>query len=967
MTVHPSPGVGPIPPSLRNQAQGRWSDCQEQANLREVALPPLDPEATEQLLRVWACSDFIAQSCMRHPAMLADLLGSGDLEQDYASGVLLAKTRAALLDTADDAGLMSALRSLRRREMVRIAWRDLEGVATLDQTMAELSELADAVLDIALARLYTWQCAQMGTPTGGDGQPQQMIVLAMGKLGARELNFSSDVDLVFALREDGATLGGRRELTSLEFFTRLGQRLIDVLSRHTADGFVYRVDMRLRPFGASGPLVMSLEAMDTYYQSHGRDWERYALIKARSVAGDVAGGSEFLTQIRPFVYRRYVDYGAVEALREMKDLIAQEVQRKGLQDDVKLGPGGIREIEFIAQAFQLIRGGRERALRGRSLLPVLSYLGESGYLPHYAVRELSDAYRFLRRTEHRIQEYADQQSQALPREDLERERLAFSMGYPGWHDFWEALDSHRRHAQTHFHHTFASPPDERRTSGAGDLRLAWQHPGDTDRVHAALLGAGFTDPAGALECLARLKGTYAIRVMSPRARQRLDQVVPPLLQAAGQSEAPEQTLVRLLALVEAVARRSVYLVLLNEHPEALKQLASLCTASPWIAAYITQHPLLLDELLDPRTLYAPPDAVGLAQELRTKLLGVPVADMEQEMDALRHFKQANVLRVAAADVSGLVPLMRVSDHLTAIGESVLQAAVTLAWRDLADRHGTPRYELDGEPVAAGFGIVAYGKLGGRELGYGSDLDLVFLHDSQGQHQVTDGEKTVENPVFFARLAQRLIHLLTTHTSAGTLYEVDFRLRPSGASGLLVSSLDAFAEYQQRQAWSWEHQALVRARLVVGEADLAQRFAQVRRQVLARPRDAAVLRSDVRDMRERMRAELGTRKAGLFDLKQDRGGIADIEFMVQYGVLLRAFEQPEMLRYTDNVRLLAALGQARLLSQDEASLLADIYRTYRARVHALALQEQKAVVAEGEFRGLREQVTAIWQRLMEQPG
>ncbi len=870
-----------------------------------------------------------------------------------------------LQDITDEPTLLAALRRLRRREMVRIAWRDLAGRAELEETVLDLSMFADAVLDITLSRLHEWQSREMGVPTGAEGREQSMVVIAMGKLGARELNFSSDIDLIFAIPESGVTIGGRRGRTSEEYFIRLGQKLINALNANTADGFVFRMDMRLRPFGGSGPLVMTFDAMESYYQNHGRDWERYAWIKARIVAGDREAGAQLLAILRPFVYRRYLDYGAFDSLREMKALVAREVARKGMDTDIKLGPGGIREIEFIAQTFQLIRGGREPSLRERRLLDVIGHLKDRGYLEEHTATVLSQAYRFLRDTEHRIQEFADRQSQKLPDTPLNKMRLAWSMGYGDWDHFNSTLDHHREQVDGHFTRIFSIPQNGATPAHEHPLSLVWLGSLDQEHALAVLTDAGFENPTVVLTKLEKLRNSFSIRHMRQQGRRRLDRLMPLLLNAVTAADPGERTLELLLELLETVARRSVYLALLAEHPQALSQLITLCGASPWIAKHITRYPLLLDELLDPRTLYAPPDRDGLEDELAGELDKIPAGDEEQELDTLRLFKQTNALRVAAADVSAALPLMLVSDHLTDIAEILLRHTLKIAWRDMISHYGEPRCSIGALDQPAGFAIVAYGKLGGIELGYGSDLDIVFLHGSGGENQLTNGEKSIDNQVFFTRLGRRMVHLLTTHTAAGLLYELDFRLRPSGKSGMLVSSLDAFKEYQLNEAWTWEHQALVRARVVAGDPELGRLFRIVRGAVLTQKRNPAELRNRVREMRQRMRKELGGGGQDQFDLKQDSGGIADIEFMVQYGVLSWAPRHPKIVEYTDNIRLLESFTATGNLPERDTALLMDAYRAYRARVHALALQEQPAIVDAREFREYREKVTAVWNRLLEE--
>jgi glutamate-ammonia-ligase adenylyltransferase len=722
--------------------------------------------------------------------------------------------------------------------------------------------------------------------------------------------------------------------------------------------------MRLRPFGESGPLAVSFAAFEDYYQHHGRDWERYAMVKARVIAGDRQAGERLLEGLRPFVYRRYLDYSAFESLRDMKALIAREMEHKGMQRNIKLGRGGIREIEFIGQVFQLIYGGRDPALRERGILRVLDHLAASGRLPVPAVAGLKQAYAFLRRVENRLQAWTDQQTHHLPDDELAKLRLAFTMGQPGWGAFTLELARHVEAVSQQFAQVFGGPTPTDHDAGEDTLAVLWRGEPDENTALQLLTEHGFEEPAPAWNRLRALKQGFSYRTMSLRGRARLDALLPPVLHAVAATLQPTATLERVLNLLETVARRSVYLALLADHPQALAHLVKLCAASGWIGKHLARFPLLLDDLLNPAVLYAPLDRRQLAAELALHLARVPADDPEERLNALRYFKQAQVLRVAAADISGAMPLMIVSDHLTEIAETLLRAVLDLGWADLRPKFGQPRCMVDGVERDASFAIVAYGKLGGIELNYGSDLDLVFLHDSAGERQFTSGPRSIDNPTFFAKLVQRIIYWLTTRTGAGDLYEVDTRLRPSGRAGLLVSSFEAFAEYQRHQAWTWEHQALVRARVVAGPAALAGRFQAIRRDVLGRERDPVALRQEVCDMRERMRAELDASTAELFDLKQGRGGIADIEFMVQYKILVNAYRYPDLLIYPDNIRQLDGLERFGVLSVADAARLRNAYRALRRRIHRLKLQEQPARIPVDEARDERESVVRVWRRLME---
>ncbi|OOZ41592.1 bifunctional glutamine synthetase adenylyltransferase/deadenyltransferase [Solemya pervernicosa gill symbiont] len=956
-----------IPEPLQSVTLHHWQQFVEAAERHECRVPESE-DFQRVTLRVLCSSEFVAQACAREPGLIGDLLESGDLLSDYLSDEYVEKLDTQLKPVKDEMGLMLRLRRFRRREMVRIAWRDLAGWSGLEETLRDLTHLAEACIDGALQKVEAWARKQHGTPKGSDGKPLGLVVLGMGKLGAWELNFSSDIDLIYAYAEEGETRK-RNGLSNSEFFGRMGQQLARVLDQSTDDGFVYRVDLRLRPYGDSGPVAMSFDAMEEYYQTQGREWERYAMIKARVVAGDRDTGAELMSSLRPFVYRRYLDYGVFESLREMKGMIAREVARKGMAHNVKLGPGGIREIEFIGQAFQLVRGGREVELQERRILKVLAALPHYGLIPDYASSELIEAYDFLRRVENRLQAWADRQTHLLPQEEIGQLRLAFSMGFSNWERFLERLDSYRQRVEQHFEQIFAAPQTEDKggEQHAGpDLVSLWQEGLKESQAPGLLAEAGYAEPKEIVWRLRALRESSLYESLSTHGRERLDRLMPLLISAVGENEKSDEALPRVVNLIEAVARRSAYIALLSEHPLALSQLVSLCSASPWIARYLASHPILLDELLDPRTLYSPPDRERLVDELRQMLLRLPLDDLEQQMEVLRLFKQTNVLRVAAADIAEAMPLMVVSDHLTWIAEGIVDEVLELAWHHLVAKHGRPVCSSDGTLCDKGFAVIAYGKMGGLELGYGSDLDVVFLHSAEDESQLTTGKRAMAVPEFFARLGQRIVHLMTTLTPAGVLYEIDLRLRPSGASGLLVSNLTAFEEYQQGEAWTWEHQALVRARPVAGDPLIAERFMKIRHTILTQRREPEELRKAVSEMRERMRSEFGSKKPGRFKLKHDRGGIADIEFMVQYGVLAWAHDHPELTEFTDNIRILEGFGRAGLMAADEVALLCDAYRVFRKRAHHLTLQEQSAEVDAVEFSELRETVAAMWRQRMEDP-
>jgi len=916
-------------------------------------------------------SVFLRQVLERHAGELEASIRARPLAEPTTAEFLSARWQAYLAGVADEAGLHSALRRFRRETQFRIIWRDVMRWADLQETMAAASDFADICIQGALDWLYADTCTRLGTPYGPDPLtreevPQPMVVLGMGKLGGRELNVSSDIDLIFAFPSHGETRGGRRVVDNQQFFIRLGQRLIQALDQITADGFVFRVDMRLRPYGQSGALALSFAALEAYYQDQGRDWERYAMVKARVVAGDRRAGEVLMETLRPFVYRRYIDFSAFEALRGMKAMIRREVRRKGLENNIKLGRGGIREIEFVVQAFQLIRGGRDRELQQRELLQILTELESLELLPGSVVAELRQAYIFLRNLEHALQGIADKQTQELPEDDLNRARVALIMGFDDWNACVAELERHRERVATHFANIIAFGDEEGQDESAipEEWQELWLGEMDTETASAWLRSQGYEQPEETEAELRTLRESRTVRTLQTQGRQRLNKFMPVLLEALTDVSNPSQTLSRVLQLIHAVLRRSAYLVLLLENPGARAQLVSLCSESPWIARQLAETPLLLDELLNAESLYHPPSREELQDDLRQQMLRIPHDDLEEQMESLRYFKKAHTLRIAASELKGTLPLMKVSDYLTWLAEVVLDHVVDVAMSNLVSRHGYPR-RADGSPCTSNFAIIGYGKLGGIELGYTSDLDLVFVHDADPSLS-TDGERSIDNAVFYTRLGQRIVHILTTQTPSGQLYEVDMRLRPSGNSGLLVSTLAAFEKYQHNQAWTWEHQALARARGVAGGRQTLAAFEDIRREVLCQKRDRKKLREEVVAMREKMRASLATpeaRRGEVFHIKHDPGGIVDIEFMVQYLVLAWSADYPELSRWSDNIRQLEELGRAGILPQADSERLRQTYITLRSTIHRRALQNLNSQVEGSAFPEERAYIRTMWKKVM----
>lgn len=911
-----------------------------------------------QLRVLLEVSPFVVENITKQPDIWPFLLE----QVNHANGPtgLAERIERQLADSPIE-DLDRRLRHIRRAEMLRIAWRDVAGLAPTTETLRDLSDLADQCVQQALTAHERVLVARHGVPRGAEGAQQHLVVLGMGKLGGYELNYSSDIDLIFLFEEEGET-DGPKPIANSEFFIKLGQRVIRSLNEVTKDGFVFRVDMRLRPHGDEGALALSFDAAELYYTTLGREWERYALIKARVIAGDQAAGARLLALLKPFVYRKYLDFGAFAQLRDMKKAIEREMSRRGMHDNIKLGPGGIREIEFIGQLYQLLRGGREPKLQSRSILATLEVLRGLKELPSGIIDELLAGYDFLRRAENRLQMMHDRQTQTLPLDDLDQARLALAMGYSSWVEFMAALDQHRQR----IHRYFGEILQTRRDDNADEVPMQqiWSNNLTPEAAEGLLRKQGFDDPESILDTLLAWKRDLR-PLISDTVHHRLDLLMPSVLQEVAANGASAETLRAVLALVDAVLSRSVYLALLIEQPAALKHLVQLCSASPWIAELLRQQPILLDELIDADNLYRQPNVQELSQEIAGFLARFP-DDEERQFDELRRFRQLATLRVAAADVMGILPVMRVSDQLTWIAEVVLEKVLQLAYQQMVARHGEPRaVDAQGVAYTPGFAIIAYGKLGGIELGYGSDLDVVFLHDSTDTSAMTTGSKPIDNQLFFARLAQKIIHILSIRTPSGVLYEVDTRLRPDGAGGLLVSSLQGFEQYQKQHAWLWETQALCRARFITGQSQIAERFATIRRDVLCATRDPATLKAAVLEMRQKMRAEHGQTGAGeTFHLKRGIGGITDIEFMVQYLLLRHAHEHPPIVAHTDNIRQLRALAEAGLLDGVLSERLVSAYQRLRNTSHRRTLNKQSLEVPCADFAEERAVVLAAWQQIFE---
>lgn len=897
-------------------------------HLPDLSLPEYAP-----VQHAVSCSHFFYRTLMSDAALLPELMAT--MHEAYSVDQM--HDFVASKNVSDEVSLKKALRQLRQRVMLRTILRDLNGMAGLAEVMQVTSDLAEVSINVALQKSQAWLEQIYGTPIGESGKPQSMIVVGMGKLGGRELNVSSDIDLIFAFEEDGDTNGAaqsKQTLSNHEFFTRVAKKLIAAIDEITEDGFVFRVDMRLRPYGSEGPLACSLAMLEEYYQNQGREWERYAWIKGRVIAGPE---KEVADLLRPFVFRKYLDYGAFASMRDLKVQIQRDVNKRDMHDNIKLGRGGIREVEFIAQVFQLIRGGQDASLQIRPTLSVLNLLKDKKLLQESTVQVLSEAYVFLRDLEHRLQYQEDQQTQTLPTNDEAKQKLALAMNCVDWETLHAKIEVHRQVVDKHFNEVFSDPKGEHEE----DVQVAeiWQATIDDKEAITRIQSLGYQEAEQTLHRLRSLLHGAKYKQLPELSRQRFDQLMPLVVSLAAKESEPDVALLRVMDLLESICRRASYLALLAEYPAALKLVIKLTSASPWLAQYLAQHPVLLDELLDTQHLYAIPDFEQMRADLERRLAEVE-GDTERQMDVMRHFKNAAVFRFAAKDVAGELPLQTLSDYLSALANLVLDVTMQVIWPTLKGKHRE----------APKFAIIGYGKLGGKELGYASDLDIIFLYDDDAP----------DAGQIYARFGQRINNWLNSLTAAGMLYETDMQLRPDGASGLLVSSLEAFNEYQRHKAWVWEHQAITRATFSAGDAVIGRAFEQIRHEVMTQKRDLAELKQKVTEMRQKMRAGHAV-PADSFDLKQSLGGIIDVEFIVQYLVLAHAHQHEVLTQNIGNIALLEKLADLGILDKHDADALAHAYLDFRKRQHALKLQgHDKARVLLKEVAQQADAVRALWQ-------
>lgn len=947
--------------------------------------PALSQKIAENLplMNAISMSSFVKRTLLSQPELLNQWFEHSPSPQDCKH--YTERLAQALQNVQDEEQLGKELRLFRHREMATLSFIQSNKLASVEFVFQALSDLAEAIILQARDWLYQRCCAEYGVPMNSLNEPQELLILGMGKLGGRELNFSSDIDLIFVYPDAGETVGGRKAVENSKFFTRLGQRLIRALDEVTAEGFAYRTDMRLRPFGDSGALVLSFASMEDYYQEQGRDWERYAMIKAKILGEDLSNlNHRYLKQmLRPFVYRRYLDFSAIQSLREMKEKISREVVRRNLIDNIKLGAGGIREVEFIVQTFQMMRGGRDKILQERSLLTVLPRLAELNLLTIEQVTDLRTAYLFFRQVENVLQALDDKQTQTLPTDEQAQQCLILATqkyliateqgetwlehAIQNWADFLQVLGQYQKKVRAVFNALIGKDDEEENPPLVNEQIALWRdilHLEMNEEDLASVLKEYAVQDADYAEIFRWLTTTlqdWSRKPIGVRGREVLRTLLPKMLDKIFSQPNYLILLPRLLNILDKITTRTTYLELLTEKEQILPQLITLCGQSIMIADQIARYPMLLDELMSNKGLTQVIDFRDYEPALNDYLVRIPEEDEEALIDALRQFKQSQILRIASADIMGVLPVMKISDHLTYLAEAIIGAVVNMAWKAVSQRFGVPEHLGENEK---GFAVIGYGKLGGIELGYNSDLDLVFLHNAPENSETVGGRKSVSSHRFYLKLAQKINSIFNLNTSAGVLYEVDMRLRPSGEAGLLVSTFNAYEFYQKNEAWTWESQALVRARCVYGTKSLKAEFDQIRQSTLAKKRDAVTLKAEITGMRAKMYQHFTQPQAVEFNLKTDKGGITDIEFIAQYLALANAETSPEMAVWSDNIRIFDTAMAYGILTEPAGEQLKYCYMAMRNRIHHLNLLRQPSCVPMSEFEAERDFIGKMWSQIFQ---
>ncbi len=929
-----------------------WQAYQIRAHTNQVRIPQ-DSSFLHALWLVLASSDYATHQFCLQPDLPINI--AQEKHQQYTADFFKQEWLSFVDDIHDESSLMKALRQFRHKAITRIIWRELNHLCTFEEHLQELSDFADVCVQVTTDFLYDKACEQWGIPVNDKGESQPFVVIAVGKLGAQELNLSSDIDLIFAYPEEGTTSGPQRNITNQQFFTKIGQQLIKTLANITDDGFVFRVDMRLRPHGHSGNLVLTFNAIENYYQYQGRDWERYALIKARVITGTAPIAQKLLALLHPFVYRRYLDYGAFESLREMRDLVAAEVKRKPIKRNIKQGPGGIRQIEFLAQAFQLIRGGQHPQFQHPKLLIILKRINESGLLDDATCRDLEKAYIFLRQSEHRLQLMQDQQTHELPKTPLDRARLYFTMGFLSWAEYRVVLKRHTHHVETYFNTISSTPAAEKEVNiPKNEFDFIWSSLHEPDNL-SMLESVGYQNPREIQQMLLNFKESRTCQNLKKHASKRLDKIMPVLILMIAKEDNPVLVMTRMLRLMQSIARRSAYLSLLLEKPKALAYLIKVAKTSEWILGQLCSYPVLLDELLSPPSLEEITDKKHLEEALNQRIGWLSLNDLEGQMDHLRQFKSACYLHVALLEMDKNQNNINVPLVLNNIAEIILHKVYDLSL-DFMINHYQLQETQETLKAKIPFGIIAYGKLGAQELSYQSDLDLVFLYQTFDKKGLKSASKTMAYEEYSLRLAQRIIHMLSTHTSAGTLYDVDVRLRPGGSAGLLVSHFDAFNKYLHTQAWTWEHQALVKARLVIAPSTLYSEFEALRGAILTQVRNPLLLTKDIDLMREKMHEGHRYNKN---EIKMVKGGLADIDFIAQYFLLLYANTTPSLINLRSSLEIVEELRAKERIPKENAILLIAALTCYQKHIRRKIFDRELSLDEDNEVKNYVQQVSQLW--------
>lgn len=944
--------MNPIPVLLHDKGlaiAAMWAKLPESVALKDNVF--FNQSAT----MVWGYSDYVANLSLQQPALLVDLFASGDIERIPHSDDYRVALNAIVAQNPSIEILMRDLRRLKCREMMRLVWQRVMGLQNPRHIARLQSEFAEAVLAVTIDYLSRAHQILYGVALDKNDNPCVLYVIGLGKLGGYDLNFSSDIDIVFTYFTPHHWQHTRKEWDANQYFSKLVQSVVKVLSEVTADSFVFRVDLRLRPFGQSGPVVMSYAAMEQYYQQHGREWERYALIKARILNEGPREETQILQSLlHRFSYRRYVDYSVIEALRKLKGLMDKQVQEEAALDDIKLGRGGLREIEFIVQTFQLLKGGKEKRLQTPSLYEAINIIGHEGWLQASQVTQLCEDYDLLRSMEDSLQMIADRQTQSYPGDNLDRARLAWVMGYTNWTDFIAMLEPVRSRVSAQFEALFLI-----KGQGTATTEVHNDYFFKLWNLQIPFSGDEIVDWIQVTATIAEFRNSHAFDHLSKEARVRLDRLMPMVLAVIVEAPSPNVYLQRFLKVISAVVRRSTYLSLLIENKNALFHLIQCCGQSVWMSEQLAQYPILLDSLLDGRLSLISLDQAGLEDRLEQALLATPEEDTEAQLEILRQIKNEYTLQMAMAYLTVQCDDARLSIGLSEVAAAFLNVVARLAWRWVRTKYAID--DLD-ETILPAWAIVAYGTLGGQEMGFQSDLDLVFLYDN-GEKQGLEAAVQQRRAEYAYQWARRVVYWLELKTYNGYLYKVDTQLRPSGQAGLLVSDITRFKAYQIEQAWLWEHQALLRARVVAGDAQMAAQFTAIRQAALARIRDVDTVRHDILVMRQRMLSHQAPHPSGKFDIKQGVGGLIDVEFMIQFLSLCAMTAAVEPLLATSHNQWLQWLGGLCKISAGEMRALCTIDNLYRRQLNQAALQNVSPWVNDDIVGEARAEVQQLWQTLL----